>query len=333
MERLLPFYRSDAVNLYCDDQSYLQESVDTLIGKKDTHATLVSVTPRSSTWANHYFWAVLEALWRGADTILPYQHFYTFGGDKNIAVGVGHCHAPGANKFMPPQLHALEYPNVGYNYFLNILQLLTSETEALSDPLFRPVLIFRNPRDQITSYSRGLWSPDHTWVKEIAVIIREEGGSPQAVKNVSEFIREGGAQAICFYIRSFVDLKTAIDDRVLLLPYERFIENRKDACVSMVNHIFAGSDIEIPKEMIELAATATDRANLSKFEKDRNLGLSHWYGRNAPGAVREGKAVLHVSSGDVGQWQGVLEQEDIRFIDDMMAKFELDKTLFTYDDK
>jgi hypothetical protein len=330
MNRRLDFFKSNKITLYCDDSSFLESSVDDHVGATDTIASLVSVTPRSSTWANHYFWAVLEALWHGSDIVKPYQHFYLFGNKQKIAVGVGHCHAPLSHKFMPPHLQELEYPNVSYNYFLNILNHITPEEEAVSNPLFRPVLVYRNPRDQITSYSRGLWSPDHDWVKEIAVIVKEAGGDPQPVKNISEFIREGGAQAICYYIRSFVDLQRQIGDRVLMLPYEKFIENRAAACQRMVRHIFANSGIEFEDEMIRMAAEATNRNNLSRFEQTRNLGLSHWHGRNAPGAVRNGKAVLHVANGNIGQWQMVMQEGDISFIESMKNKFELDDALFTY---
>jgi len=332
MERRLDFYTSNGIHLYCDDASYMDASMQRAANTSNSITSLVSVTPRSSTWANHYFWAVLEALYDGGDTIKPYQNFYFFGHDKTLAVGVGHCHAPKANELMPANLREREYPTIsGYNYFLNILKLVASEEALLQEPCFRPVLVYRNPRDQITSYSRGLWSVDYSWVKEIAVIIEEEGGVPQPVRNVSEFIRKGGAQAICYYIRSFVDLKAAIGERVFMLPYEKFIQDRAGACIDMVKHIFKGSNIYIPDEMITTAATATSRENLGNFEKTRNLGLSHWHDRNAPGAVRDGKAALHIVSGTSGQWQSVLSDKDIDFINSQMQLFELDEKLFTYD--
>lgn len=199
------------------------------------------------------------------------------------------------------------YVPFGYNPGESLIRDLDKweDLYPMKNPLARIVYIYRNPLDHFVSYYRH--TLNHKDESHRLKILPD--GQKQPITDLRDFIFNAGALGACIkHYYSFLRMKEAYPQQVLLMPYERLTAQPETAFAE----IMAFLNIPVHTQLFPDALKMCSKQSLMKIEAEMGRAL---------GADQTKGSEKHIRDGKVGKWQEHLSAEDIERIEAVFNAF------------
>ncbi len=283
---------------------------------------LLATMPRSGTWYSYYFFEFLDIHLSGRETLNTRLGVEVYDSLRLGKVSV-HVSCPGFEEVYVGPLRkpwdALDYYSPGYNYgYATFIENNMDVFAPTRNPDIRIVYLFRNPLDQCVSYYRHV----QNHVRDEKRRVTDSNGKERDIENVSDFLRSAGLNS---YIKQYLTYRLMSQryrKNILMIPYERLLRHPKRAFKRMLR--FWNVPVTSAREFaaIDKALVSSEPESLRNVEKAMGTTL----GNDQDGEAGE----THIRGGQIGKWRDHLTQDDIDFVRDRLATFDigLDEFIF-----
>jgi hypothetical protein len=294
----------------------------TLSGKR---TALIATLPKSGTWYAHTFFWCYDQLLRNSEDYLTgnfqpdltgalrdskindwSSHGDTFGIDTLFII---HTLCPGFQELgdlSNAEQKALYVP-FGYNHGESLIRDMDKweELYPMKNPLARIVYLYRNPLDHFVSYYRH--TLNHKDDSHRLKILPD--GQKQPITDLRDFVFNAGALgAFIKHYSSFLRMKEAFPQQVLLMPYERLTTQPETA----FSEVMAFLNIPVHTQLFHDALKMCSKQSLMKIEAAMGRSIV---------ADQTKSSEKHIRDGKVGKWQEHFSAEDIERIEAVFNAF------------
>ncbi len=291
---------------------------------------LISTIPKSGTWFQKYFWSVLDSLLAEDNSYNPYADVYEPKSLNCDALGVGHSFCPGWRKHLSESLrtHLSDhiFPGTrGIDWFQSFFDNLGPVVDPISAADTKVVLVYRNPLDQIFSYFRPRWSAKYISEKNLQWptvpmpgMLQEENQFFRFFETPAATLRGGAANSYCIQLATFFHMRQLAPDNIALIRYEDIINNKYDTLLFIAKFFDFYQDTEQFNQSFTKAIQLTAKERMSALETQLGHGI------NLKTSENNGwKDNVHIRSGAESEWREVFDDEDVAFIRERLAFFNI----------
>jgi len=292
---------------------------------------MISSLPKSGTWSMQYFWSVFDSLCDQKEKYDPYNPFYLqLNGIKVDLFVIAHFFCPGYGDHIPEDLRqkydAIQYPRIldvdwGSRYMKE--HGLVDVCSPQKNKNAKIAFIYRNPLDQIVSYTRTLWD-NREPIRGAFDCTLDKRGNTIKMHSLKQYIRQVGAASYIYYFLTYLVMRDVMGENLLFMRYEDMINNRYDKYKELAK-FFLGSDYnDTLDDNLKQSLEITKIENMKMLESSTGKPLMHHYSTPR-------KSFAHVRDGSIGRWKEVIDGDDVDYIMDLLDDFGISKDYFTFE--
>jgi hypothetical protein len=174
----------------------------------------------------------------------------------------------------------------------------------------RIIYLYRNPLDHFVSYFRVTQHDE--WERQR--FREDESGNLVPIADLRDFIFNGPAiEGYVKQIHTFRVMRRLYPQNVLMLPYEEMTAKPRETLVKILAYFGAPVRGPLTRKAFGTAFRLTERESVKGIEQKMDRSLT--------GRLQGGQR--HVMSGEAGQWQGKLNENDLDRIDQALRRFDM----------
>ncbi len=298
--------------------------------KEFKNPILISTIPRSGTWYNREFYYFYSELLKGKkkrdifDNMLKTRKKIKYRIPMDIdklgfdIVFIQHWLCPGFienynGKYKKKWDELIFYSNHVPGNFTNYMKLKNVEEKVNPYKNRNSKLIFyyRNPLDQNVSFFKGIQNHKD---KNLLSFFNKKTNEREYFKDISHFLRTVGMDMYIKHFLSFKLVEELFPNNVLLMSYENLVNDPEENFIKALK--FLGHNIKLKKYESEFfeALDLSSKESIMALEKRYGHAISRSFNNNN---------AKHIKDAKVGKWEGILNDDDLKYIDLRLNEFGL----------
>tara|TARA_B100000989_G_scaffold299059_1_gene292672 strand:+ start:3302 stop:4291 length:990 start_codon:yes stop_codon:yes gene_type:complete len=173
------------------------------------------------------------------------------------------------------------------------------------------IFYFRNPLDQNVAYFKGI--QDHK-DRNLLSYMNKETNKREYFKNISHFLKTVGMDMYIKHFLSFKLTEELFPNNILLMSYENMVRDPEENFIKSLK--FLGHNIKLKKYESEFfeALDLSSKESIMALEKRYGHAISRSFNTNN---------AKHIKDAKVGKWEGILNDDDLKYIDLRLNEFGL----------